>query len=105
MAKKINTDSLIHVELEKLEKKVKEFQTYLELNSILYSGTTRMDEDNEVDQDKLHKEIVVQIKMQDALFVWLPLLDKLKAGEQGKELETRGNIEVNGLYKRRKNAE
>lgn len=103
MAKKIDTKSLIHFEISKLESKVKEFQKYLEINSILYNGKNRIDEED-IDQDKLHREIVIQIKMQDALFSWLPLLEKLRTTEQGKELETRGDIEINGLFKK-KNAE
>ena len=54
---KINKDSLIHVELEKLEAKVNEFQTYLENNSIL--NFKPIDKDSTQDyQDKLHKEML-----------------------------------------------
>lgn len=100
MAKKLDTKSLIHTELKKLQQKINEFQHYLEINNIITEVTTDgsvlLSED---DQNKLHKEILVQIKMQDALFVWMPLLEKLKAGEQQKQLETRGDIEINGLFK------
>jgi hypothetical protein len=101
MAKKIDTKNLILFELAKLENKVNEFQTYLELNPI----TAQVTKGNEIilseeNQDKLHKEIVIQIKMQSALFEWLPLLEKLRESENNKELETRGNLEVNGLFKR-----
>lgn len=101
MAKKVNPQDIILFELEKLEAKVNEFQKYLELNTInaqiTKDGAITLSEEN---QDKLHKEIVIQIKMQDALFNWLPLLQKLREGEQNKQLETRGDVEVNGLFRR-----
>jgi len=102
MAKKINTKDIILFELTKLEAKVNEFQAYLELNPI----NAQVTKGNEImlseeNQDKLHKEIVIQIKMQDALFSWIPLLEKLREGEQTKQLETRGDIEVNGLFSRK----
>lgn len=103
--KKINPDSLIAVELEKLQKKVNEFQTYLELNSINYVISKDREFDITVDtQDKLHKEIIVQIKMQDALFNWLPVLEQLKAGkteDSNAVIETRGDIPVNGLFNKK----
>lgn len=102
MPKKIDLKSLINVELRKLEAKIKEFQDYLQVNKINVSavsddGSITLSED---DQDKLHKEILVQIKIQDALFNWMPLLEKLKTAEQDKPLETRGDIEINGLFKK-----
>lgn len=105
MAKKqINPNDILLFELTKLENKVNEFQAYLELNPI----NAQVTKGNEImlteeNQDKLHKEIVIQIKMQDALFSWLPLLQKLREGEQAKQLETRGDIEVNGMFKRLNN--
>lgn len=106
MSKKINVESLIGQEIEHLEEKINEFQLYLRLNNLTVNENgTRYDE-LEIDaQDKLHKEIIIQIKMQDALFNWLPLLEKLKEGDQGKKFETRGDIPTNGLYNRRKNQE
>lgn len=103
MAKKINKDSLISVELEKLQKKVDEFQKYLEMNPII----TQVTKDNiivitEDDQDKLHKELLVQIKVQDAIFSWLPLLEKLKEEKSTKDMATYGNVEVNGMFKNKK---
>jgi len=101
MAKKIDEKNLIHFEIEKLEAKVQEMQEYLTMNPIITSVTTggeiSLSEDS---QDKLHKEILIQIKIQDALFNWLPLLEKLRAGEQAKEIATRGDVEINGLFKR-----
>ena len=101
MAKKIDSKSLIHFELEKLDGKVNEFQVYLEKNSI--NKAKGMDDMSTDYQDKLHKEIVVQIKMQDALFAWVPLLQKLRETEADKPVETRGNVEINGLFKQKSN--
>jgi hypothetical protein len=100
---KIKIDSLIDVELSKLEAKVAEFQTYLEENSI----TTVVKGNGEFflgleEQDKLHKEIVIQIKMQDALFNWMPLLEKLREAEVTKKQQIRGDIEVGGLFNKNK---
>jgi hypothetical protein len=100
-AKKIDEKSLIHFNLEKLEAKVNEFQDYLEMNSI----NSIVTKDGEVElsldaQDQLHKEILVQIKMQDALFSWMPILEKLKEGENNKtNIDTYGDKEINGLFK------
>jgi len=106
MAKKLTVESYIHFELDKLQVKVDEFQTYLEMNPI----TAQVTQGNEVlltqdNQDKLHKEIVIQIKMQDALFSWMPLLEKLKETAATKELVTRGDVVVNGMFKNRKTNE
>lgn len=96
--KKIDDLSLIHFNLEKLETKVDEFQKYLEMNPITASVT----KDNEIilaidQQDQLHKEILIQIKMQDALFSWMPLLEKLK--EREKEVNSvYGDNEIGGMF-------
>jgi hypothetical protein len=102
MAKKVDVKSLISVELNKLERKIKEFQDYLIMNPI----TTQVTKDGaislpEADQSLLHKEIAVQIKIQDALFSWMPLLEKLRETEDEKPMATRGDIEINGLFKNR----
>lgn len=103
MAKTIKTEGLIDVELEKLDGKVQEFQKYLEINSILNANNgIRYDEVEIESQDKLHKEIVIQIKMQDALFSWMPLLKKLREETAAKSMETYGDVEVNGLYRKKK---
>lgn len=105
MAKKIDVNRLINTELQNLEDKVKEFQKYLQINSIISTvDGTRIDELSltEEKQDKLHKEILVQIKMQDALFVWLPLLEKLREQRAEDELQTYGDAEINGMFKNRK---
>ncbi len=101
--KKINTDSLIGLELEKLQSKVDQFQDYLEINSITQYSNIRVDEIEEDIQDKLHKEIIVQIKMQDAIFNWLPLLEKLKEASSENNVELRGGAEFNGLMQKAQN--
>lgn len=102
MAKiKIDSKSLINIELKKLEDKVKQFQDYLEINNIntvvAIDGSIQMTEDQ---QDKMHKEMLIQIKIQDALFAWMPLLEKLKQGEADKADNVRGDIEVGGMFKK-----
>lgn len=103
MAKKFNTDNIIGKEILSLEDKVKEFQDYLKLNKIISKVTNGseilLSEEN---QDKLHKEIVVQIRMQDAIFNWLPLLKKLREIEDDTAIETRGDIPISGLFKKKK---
>lgn len=109
MPKHTKAENLIDSEIKELENKVKEFQDYLRLNSIISNvgnkGKLRIDElDLTIeDQDKLHKEIVIQIKMQDAVFNWLPLLRKLRESEEEKQMETRGDVEVSGMFRNIKN--
>lgn len=97
---KLDSKSLIKFELNSLEEKVKEFQDYLRINKInstvTQAGVITLSED---DQDKLHKELLIQIKVQDAIFNWVPLLEKLRESQEVKDVETRGDIEINGLYK------
>lgn len=101
---KVNLDSLISVELKKFEQKLEQFQKYLELNDFLTQPDGLRFDDTDVtgeDQEIRHKEILIQIKMQDAVLSWLPLLEKLKQGEEGKGLETRGDIEPGSNFKRK----
>jgi len=110
MAKKIQIDNLIVKEIQELEEKVKEFQTYLRINTIISTVIEHSDSSNtdyirltEEQQEKLHKEILVQIKMQDAVFNWLPLLKKLRESTAEKEMnETRGDIPINGMFKNKR---
>lgn len=101
MAKKVDPKSLIHFELEKLESKVHEFQKYLEFNSIISKVGVHIDDfDIAIDeQDKLHKEILVQIKMQDALFNWMPLLEKLREKDESKNPENRGDANISPMFR------
>lgn len=99
---KLDNKSLVNFELDNIESKVKELQTYLIINKINTSvskdGLISISED---DQDKLHKEILLQIKVQDAIFNWIPLLEKLRETKGDEAIETRGDIEINGLYRNR----
>lgn len=102
MAKQVKPDNLIADELRDAELKVKEFQSYLKLNNIV-SQVAKGSEIliTEENQDKLHKEILLQIKMQDAVFVWLPLLRKYREIVDEASIETHGDVEINGLYKKK----
>jgi hypothetical protein len=95
---KIDEQSLVHFNIQKLESKIDEFQSYLQINTI----NTAVTKDNEIllnldTQDQLHKEILIQIKMQDALFNWIPLLEKLKQKEQDSN-SIRGDAEIGGMF-------
>lgn len=101
MAKKLNPDNLIDVEIKKFEAKLAEFQNYMQMNTIVTQVT---DGDKilltEENQDLLHEEILIQIKMQDAVLSWMPLLKKLRETEKEKVDENRGDIEVGGNFKK-----
>lgn len=92
MAKK--NEGVIALEISKYEEKIKEFQDYLEQNNVVTKVTSK-GEYNEADnvQDKRHKEILIQIKMMDALPNWLSALKKLREEEIDK-LELRGGTEM-----------
>lgn len=101
-AKTRKVEDLIGVEREKFEEKLSEFQQYLQDNSII----SKISGEGEIDliterQELLHKEILVQIKMQDAILNWLPLLKSLKETD-AKKLETRGDVPVNRMFENRK---
>ncbi len=99
MPKKINPENLIGTELDKVEDKVREFQRYMKDNNISGVASTggefTLSEEN---QEQLHKEITMQIKMMDAVLNWLPLLKKFRETTQAKE-EVRGGIEVGEHFK------
>lgn len=102
MPKKINIENIIATELEKVEEKVREFQRYLLDNSV--SGMASVGGDitlSEDDQDKIHKEITMQIKMMDAVLNWLPLLKKYRETEEQKKPGTYGDQEVGGMFLRK----
>jgi hypothetical protein len=96
MAQKLSKESLIAVELSRLDEKIKEFQDYLEKNTII----TKVKDNKlkEADDTNRHKEIDTQIKMINALFIWLPSLDKLRDVDDTKKFEARGGAETNGLF-------
>lgn len=101
MAKQIKPENIIHAELEKVEDKVREFQRYMLDNNISgvasSGGEFSLSDEN---QEKLHKEIVMQIKMMDAVLNWLPLLKKYREVEKEKVTENRGDVEVGEHFKR-----
>lgn len=99
MPKAVKDINNINVELKKFEEKLNQFQVYLEQNTIV----TQVTKDDEIllsaeGQDQLHKEITMQIKMQDSILSWLPLLKKLREENNSKQEEMRGGMEVNGLF-------
>jgi hypothetical protein len=96
MAKSLNKESLISFERNRLEEKIKEFQDYLEDNTIINKITNNKLKQVDPNVDR-HKEIDVQIKMINALFTWLPALEKLRSVD-GKEFEARGGAEINGMF-------
>jgi hypothetical protein len=90
MAKKNKDDSIIALELERFEKKIKEFQDYLEFTSIKSIGDTK----------ERHSEIDAQIKILNALPNWLASYEKLlEQNDASKELILRGDEEMSGLMK------
>jgi hypothetical protein len=102
MAKKINKDSPIALEIVEYEEKIREFQNYLKKNPIVSTIRKGGDIQEEPEsQDKRHKEIAVQIKVMDALPAWLLALKKLREEQAENELETRGDVDVPGMFKNR----
>lgn len=99
MAKKTK-DNIIALEIEKYEKKIKEYQDYLEKNTII----SKVDKDTinleQESQDKKHKEILIQIRLMDALPNWLEALKKLKQESENTSIELRGDSEMNDVFKR-----
>ena len=101
MAKKVNPENVIDSEIAKVEEKLCEFQRYLKDNNVAGMASVGGDISlSEEDQDKIHKEIAMQIKMMDSVLNWLPLIKKLRETEQSKELEIRGDAKIGGLFKK-----
>lgn len=92
MAKK--KENLIALETNKYEDKVKEFQDYLEQNSVV----TKVTQDGNINeaeniQEKRHKELLIQMKIMTELPNWLAALKKLREDEENKT-ELRGGSEI-----------
>lgn len=100
MAKKVNAAALIEKEIGNFVDKVEEFQRYLKDNNVRGVVSLGDEEFTSVMQDKLHKEILIQIKMQDAILNWLPLLKKLKEDDETKKEVIRGGTTVGGMFKK-----
>lgn len=90
-----NKDSVIAFELDRLDEKIKEFQDYLEKNTIITK--VKNNTLKEADETNRHKEIDTQIKMINALFLWLPSLEKLRSTEE-KKPDIRGGNSLNGMF-------
>lgn len=88
MAKKAN-QSVIALEIEKYEKKIAEFQDYLENHANV-----------ELAEDK-YKEIEIQIKLMNALPTWILALKNMKEDSQAKEkeVELRGGASISDMAK------
>lgn len=99
MAKKVNAAALIEKEIGNFVDKVEEFQRYLKDNDVRGVVSLGDDEFTSAMQDKLHKEILIQIKMQDAILNWLPLLKKLKEDDVVNKETARGGAAVGGMFK------
>jgi len=101
MAKVLKIDNLVEVEIQKFEAKLQEFQDYMKLNTIV----TRVTDGDKIllteeNQGLLHDEILIQIKMQDAVLSWMPLLKKLREVEKEKASEIRGDVPVGDHFKK-----
>lgn len=91
--------SVIALEIEKYEKKIFEFQTYLETNDVRRIG--ELEDDG---QDK-YKEMDIQMKIMNVLPNWLISLKNLKEESATKTVELRGGNQINDavrLMKERK---
>lgn len=101
MAKKeVKNISNIEFELSRIDEKIKEYQDYLSENTIITKVKDNKLKEASEDQSLRHKEIEVQIKMMDAVLKWLPTLKSLREEEtETKSLETRGDVQVSGIYK------
>lgn len=94
MAKKNNKDSVIALELERFEKKIKEFQDYLEFTSIKSIGDTK----------ERHNEIDAQIKILNALPNWLTAYERLlEEASTSDQIDVRGGEEISGLMQKKLN--
>lgn len=87
--------NIIYNELRRYEEKVKEFQDYLEKNTII----TKVKNGKlvEADEANRYKEMDVQMKIMSNLPAWLEALKKLRTEEQ-KVIGTRGDIEVSRVF-------
>ena len=91
----------IDYEVSRVEDKVKEYQDYLQKNTIITKVKDNKLEEADDSIAVRHKEIEVQIKIMDALLRWLPLLKNLKEEDSKKQIEARGDGEINPMFKNR----
>lgn len=86
---KAKKDNLVSLELEKFEKKIKQYQTYLETFNLLHIE----------DAGERHKEITAQNSIMDKLPTWLKGLKELREASDKVVVETRGGAEINAAWK------
>lgn len=86
---KSKKDNPISLELEKFEKKIKQYQQYLESFNILHIE----------DASERHKEITAQNTIMDRLPNWLKGLKELREVSEKVAVETRGGVEINAGWK------
>lgn len=93
MAKKKKEDNPIALELDRFEKKIKQYQNYLEDYDF-----TQILEDK-----KRHDEIDCQNKIMNNLPNWLAAYEKLLEDEEEaiKKIEVRGEGEMSGLMQQK----
>lgn len=89
---KTKKENPISLELDKFEKKVKQYQTYLETYNLLHIE----------DSAERHKEITAQNSIMNLLPNWLKALKELRETAEKVDLETRGGAEVNAAWKIKK---
>lgn len=92
---KSKKDNPISLELDKFEKKIKQYQTYLESYNLLHIE----------DATERHKEITAQNSIMNLLPNWLKGLKELRETAEKVEIETRGGAEVNTAWKLKKGME
>jgi len=82
-------DNKVSLELERFEKKIKEYQDYLEKNNILKIS----------DEGDRYKEISAQNSIMDKLPSWLKGLKELRENAEEKTPSTYGDAEIPMAYK------
>lgn len=92
MTKKNNGNS-IALEIDKFEKKIKQYQDYLQMMDI-----TQM-----IEEDTRHREITTQNSIMNLLPAWLEALKKLRDVSAEREMETRGDVGVPEAWQSLKN--
>ncbi len=86
---KTKKDNPISLELDKFEKNIKQYQTYLETYNLL----------NIEDPSERHKEITAQNSIMTLLPNWLKGLKELREASDKAAIETRGGVEINAGWK------
>lgn len=85
---KTNKSNPISLELDRFEKKIKQYQDYLDRNNLL----------NIEDAGERHKEISAQNSIMDKLPNWLEGLKRLRDDSEKSQVQMRGDSTVNKAY-------